>query len=246
VRQDVERHLRKSIATRAWQDSQFQYFRLGADFESKHSDKGTVRPSILHCFAETGALTCLAVGTIEPRKNHMYLLDAFELAWAQGSPAKLCVVGRVGWHCDEIVARLQNHPEQGRRLTWFNDLSDAELAYCYRHSQVLAFPSLAEGFGLPLVEALHHGLRVLASDIPIHREVGGEFCDYFSLSDPQDLAAKLLHLAAHPDALNRRAAGEYHVTTWQESCQQFLSICQQQLRQRHGGNDRAPSARRAA
>lgn len=242
TRQDLERYLRKNVTSRAWQDSQFRCFRLGADFESKQSRNGKVRAEVQHSFTETTVPTCLAVGTIEPRKNHMYLLDAFERAWASGSQTKLCVVGRVGWHCDEIVARFLNHPEYGRRLTWFNDLSDAELAYCYRHSQALAFPSLAEGFGLPLVEALYHGLRVLASDIPIHREVGGEFCDYFPLNDPQVLADKIALLATNPDALDRRDAREYHVITWRESCEQFLETCQQQLAQRYAHH----STKRAA
>ncbi len=129
----------------------------------------------------------LTVGTIEPRKNHVLLVDAFERIWQRHSDARLLIVGRVGWLCESLVQRIRRHPQYQRSLFMFNDLSDSELEFCYQHAKAFLFPSHAEGFGLPVVEALQHGLPVLASDIPIHREVGQDFCTYFNRETPDEL-----------------------------------------------------------
>jgi alpha-1,2-rhamnosyltransferase len=159
----------------------------------------------------------LVVGTIEPRKNHSYLLDAFELAWRRHPRIRLCLAGAIGWNCDSVVERIRRHPRFGRSLFLFDDLSDAELQYAYRHAQALIMPSIAEGFGLPIVEALHLGLPVLASDTPIHREVGRDFCRYFELSDASSLAATVEGLEQCRDLAATRAPSPFRPTTWAES-----------------------------
>ena len=89
---------------------------------------------------------------------------------------------------------MKKHPELHRRLFWFKDLSDAELAYCYRHARGLISASLGEGSGLPLIEALASGLPVLASDIAVFREIGGEAIRYFAVSDDAALAEHVRNL----------------------------------------------------
>ncbi|MEM8119924.1 glycosyltransferase, partial [Morganella morganii] len=113
----------------------------------------SVEPDLLRMF-KAKAPVFLMVSTIEPRKNHGYLLDAFERAWAQGSQARLCIAGRIGWKCEALVERVRQHPELNKRLFMFNDLSDKSLEYAYSHAASLVFPSYVEGFGLPLVEAM--------------------------------------------------------------------------------------------
>ena len=150
---------------------------------------GEVREAVQRAFRRpNGQPPYLTVGTIEPRKNHVLLLDALDQVWQQYPDTSLCIVGRIGWLCEELVSRIVRHPQYNRSLFMFNDLSDAELEYCYQHARGLIFPSHAEGFGLPVVEALQHGLHVLVSDIPIHREVGREFCTYFDHQSPDALA----------------------------------------------------------
>jgi alpha-1,2-rhamnosyltransferase len=68
-------------------------------------------------------------------------------------------------------------------LFWFEDGSDAELDFAYRHAVALIFASHCEGFGLPLVEAMHYGLPVLAADIAVFREIGGDYPDFFQAGD---------------------------------------------------------------
>ena len=142
-------------------------------------------------------LRLLAVGTLEPRKGHAVLLDACEAIWrdADASPAAhdlvLCIAGAPGWQVDALLARLHNHPERGRRLFVFNDLSDAELDWCYTHASCLVYPSFAEGYGLPIAEAGWRGLPVLLSDTEIHREVAGPKARYFAPRSAAALAQTL-------------------------------------------------------
>jgi len=138
---------------------------------------------------DNSPLRLLAVGTLEPRKGHAVLLDACEAIWrdVDASPAArdllLCIAGAPGWQVDALLERLQHHPERGRRLFVFHDLSDAELDWCYEHASCLVYPSLAEGYGLPIAEAGWRGLPVLLSDTEIHREVAGPKARYFAPGD---------------------------------------------------------------
>ena len=72
-----------------------------------------------------------------------------------------------------------------------NNISDTSLNYIYQNSKAFLFSSKAEGFGLPIVEAQHHGLHVFASDIPIFREVAGSGAQFFSLDDPAQLEQQI-------------------------------------------------------
>ncbi len=182
VREELQRRLGPAKADTLW----FDYFHLGSELDLSEAC-AAVEPRLTHVF-KTPEPVFLMVSTIEPRKNHDYLLDAFERAWASGSHARLCIAGRIGWKCDALLARVRNHPQLNQRLFMFNDLSDTSLEHAYSHASALVFPSWVEGFGLPLVEAMQRGLPAMGSDIPIFREIGGEFMAYFDLAEPQSLA----------------------------------------------------------
>ncbi|MBB3859418.1 glycosyltransferase involved in cell wall biosynthesis [Novosphingobium hassiacum] len=113
------------------------------------------------------APTVLVVGTIEPRKGHADALRAFEHLWANGSPFQLLFVGGIGWKMDAFVEQLRVHPEMGKRLLWPGRLSDEALDLLYSACRGVLVPSHAEGFGLPLIEALGHGKPVLARNIEV-------------------------------------------------------------------------------
>jgi alpha-1,2-rhamnosyltransferase len=161
------------------------------------------------------------VSTIEPRKNHAYLLDAFERAWAAGSTARLCIAGRVGWKCEALLARVRNHPELNTRLFMFNDLSDTSLEHAYAHASALVFPSFVEGFGLPLVEAMQRGLPAMGSDIAVFREIGGEFMAYFDLRDPQSLADLIIGFQRSGQFPAARDVADWQWIGWREASQQL-------------------------
>ena len=78
------------------------------------------------------ARSFLMVGTVEPRKGHAQVLDAFERLWAHGGSQKLVIVGKPGWMLDDFVGRLKRHAERGRRLIWIERASDEYLAETLR------------------------------------------------------------------------------------------------------------------
>ena len=168
----------------------------------------------------------ITVGTIERRKNHKYLLDAFDLVWQQSPDSGLCIIGKIGWLSEQVINRIKNHPLFKRNLFMFNNVSDTELEYYYGHSKALICPSFTEGFGLPIVEALHHGLPVLASDIPVHREVGKDFCTYFDINNPACLAKIIINIEKTGKIPQGRNNKEYKPTTWEDSCRELFTRIQ--------------------
>ncbi|MGD9685630.1 MAG: glycosyltransferase family 4 protein [Desulfobacter sp.] len=164
----------------------YDYFYLGADFSSSKSTDTPIRHELR--YALSAANTYLMVGTIEPRKNHTYAMRAFELLWREGSDVSLCIVGRKGWMCDDVIAHITSSRQFGSRLFFFDDANDDELEFCYENAKALLIMSIVEGFGLPLVEAMHYGKTVFASDIPVFREIGKEYPIYCDIGTPQSLA----------------------------------------------------------
>lgn len=157
------------------------YYHLGADFVAIQQDGTRVRDIVRNAMSFKNVY--LIVGTIEPRKNHSYVLDAFEELWRRGEDVSLCIIGRVGWKCSDLLERINMHSLLGKSLYYFHDANDEELAFCYERCRAVVFASIAEGFGLPLVEAMSYGRRVLVSDIPVFREIGEEYPIYFPLDD---------------------------------------------------------------
>jgi glycosyltransferase involved in cell wall biosynthesis len=133
----------------------------------------------------------LMVGTIEPRKGYSEVLDAFELLWQNNTAINLIVVGKKGWMVAALVDRIRSHPELGRRLFWLEGISDEYLSQIYGLCSCLIAASHGEGFGLPLIEAAQHSLPIFARDIPIFREVAGDYAYYFSVCDASGLALQI-------------------------------------------------------
>jgi glycosyltransferase involved in cell wall biosynthesis len=133
----------------------------------------------------------LAVATLEPRKNHALLLDAFEARWHAGSREQLVLAGGAGWCNDALLTRVRQHPALGDRLLWLPGLDDRSLAALYRQARALLYLSRGEGFGLPLLEARSLGCPVIASDLPAHREAGGGGACYVPVDDGDALGEAL-------------------------------------------------------
>lgn len=216
VREQLQQRLGPANAEPLW----FDYFHLGSELDLREAN-ATVEPRLTRVF-ETPEPVFLMVSTIEPRKNHDYLLDAFERAWACGSTARLCIAGHIGWKCDALLARVRNHPQLNQRLFMFNDLSDTSLEHAYSHASALVFPSWVEGFGLPLVEAMQRGLPAMGSDIPIFREIGGEFMAYFDLAEPQRLADLIIAFERTGQFPAARDVAQWQWIGWREASAQLV------------------------
>jgi alpha-1,2-rhamnosyltransferase len=163
-----------------------------------------------------GTTRVLCVGTIEPRKAYEVLLDAAEQLWQRGEHVEFTIVGRPGWVDKQTFARLAALSAPGR-LRWLSDASDLDLQWEYLNADLLVMPSRAEGFGLPVVEALAHGVSVLARDIPVFREILGPEGNYFLLD--RDLPEAILR------ALRSDAPLAYlpdRVVTWTETADDLL------------------------
>jgi len=139
----------------------------------------------------------IILGTIEGRKNHMLLLDVWERLVAQHGEAapRLVIIGRRGWACDDVLARLQAGGF-GSRVVETGALSDDDIARLLAGARALLFPSFAEGYGLPLVEALDAGVPVIASDLDVFREIGQGVPDLLPPDNVDGWAAAVMAYAA--------------------------------------------------
>ena len=161
----------------------------------------------------------LVVGTLEPRKGHALLLRAFANAGVRN--AGLVFAGPAADRSAELTA-LASHLGIRDRLTILGRVDDRVLAGLYRDAALLCMPSLAEGFGLPVLEAMAAGLPVLASDLPAVREVAGEAAVRFPAGDVEALTAALQRLLADPALLGSlRAAGASRAArfTWEAAAE---------------------------
>jgi glycosyltransferase involved in cell wall biosynthesis len=148
----------------------------------------------------------LHVGTVEPRKNHVTLVAAFERMRRAGFPGPLVLVGQDGWRFAPIAERLASSSE-ARHVMRVRDADDADLAALYVACTCSAFPSLAEGFGMPLLESMACGTACVVSDHPVLLELGERACVAVPASDADALADAMLRLWRDPDHRAAIAAG---------------------------------------
>ena len=115
----------------------------------------------------------LFLGTIEPRKNVVRILQAFEQVAADHPSLTLVLAGKMGWHPEEVVAALEKCTVRGR-VCRIGFVSEAEKSALLRSCAALVYPSLYEGFGLPVLEAMAHGAPVITSNLSSMPEVAGD------------------------------------------------------------------------
>jgi hypothetical protein len=132
------------------------------------------------------------------------------MLWRDGFDVRYAIVGRYGWSCQALAQRIRAHPEFDRRLFWFDAASDGDLDLLMSRAHALVYPSLAEGFGLPIVESARYRLPVIASDIPVFREIGGEGLSYFAPGDGLDLARRMR------ETLAERRPAQIAVGSWRD------------------------------
>jgi glycosyltransferase involved in cell wall biosynthesis len=165
--------------------------------------------------------TFVMLGTIEGRKNHLMLLQVWaRLVRTYGVNApRLLVVGQRGWECEQVFDLLDRSEILRGAVIEISRCSDAELNGHLAGATALLLPSLAEGYGLPLVEALGAGTPVIASDLPVFREIGQGVPDFL---DPLDGSAweRAILAYATQDSAPRQAQidrlSAYRAPTWSD------------------------------
>lgn len=164
----------------------------------------------------------LTVGTIEPRKGQAIALDAFDWLFAHrhANAPTFVIVGRPGWKTDTLQDRMRNHPQKNLKFFWFDNASDELLTKLYQGCSGVLYPTLAEGFGLPLAEALIHGRPILARDLPVFREAASPLISYFDDDAPGKLAHAIIDWR---NALKGKPEGHpQRIFTWKNSCNVLL------------------------
>lgn len=172
----------------------------------------------------------LFVSTIEPRKNHRVLFEAWKRLLASRIPQKhdfkLVFVGRQGWMMQDFIDEMRAHESFGKSLLLLSNVDDATLASLYANAAFCAYPSSYEGFGLPVIEGFRYGKAVIAS-------TGGalpETVNRFSIClDPTDVAVwsdTLSHWITDPSAYSRyeqAIASEFQPRSWDEASRELFA-----------------------
>lgn len=195
---------------------------LGADISASLPSKGLREDvdSLLGMLRSNPSV--LMVGTLEPRKGHAQVLGAFESLWCQGRNVNLVLVGRPGWRTEKLQQALRAHGQTNRHLFWFENASDEFLELLYNTCTGVIVASEAEGFGLPLVEALGYNKPVLARDIPIFREIAeSRLVTFFRGNDARSLGPSIVQWL-NVIAKVRRFENDRDLITWRESADELV------------------------
>ena len=201
---------------------------LNADFRPPGND-GEPRPAAdsLSQWGLRGQAFVLMVGTVESRKGHTVALDAWAELLARHAPRtlpKLVCVGRRGWLNAAVYERLGQNSVLAKHVTMLSDLSDDDLALLYRTCLFTIYPSLYEGWGLPITEALCYGKPVIAADNSSLPEAGGDFAVYVETGSATALAAAVDLMSfdtAYREALSARIATGFKPRTWRDLATQI-------------------------
>lgn len=247
----ISRHVKKEVAAqfsdadiprKSWPKLEVSYH--GADVSGSLPSTGLPddAAAVLTALGEYPAF--LMVGTIEPRKGHLAVLEAFETLWQQGIQATLVIVGHEGWKglpdsdrrtIPEIVHRIRSSAELGRRLFWLEGISDEYLEKVYAASACLIAASEDEGYGLPIIEAIRHAIPVLARDIPVFREVGGRQAHYFPAEAGDGLTQGIVSMLGRKKP-SQKNANRKKWLSWRESARNLEGLlCKHHSSKRRSG-----------
>ena len=168
----------------------------------------------------------LFVGTIEPRKNVDRLLDAWQLLPSRVRAAhELLLAGAAGWRCEQTLERLHNAPPGVRWLGYF---PEACLPGLIRGATMLVYPSIYEGFGLPVAQAMACGTPAVTSNVSAMAEIAGESALLVNPESAEDIRDAILRLAEDPQERARLAeagrARAERLFRWERAARQSLAF----------------------
>jgi glycosyltransferase involved in cell wall biosynthesis len=198
---------------------------LGWPVGHAESARPAVRPP-----PESARPMILCVGTFEPRKNHLVLLQAAGMLWEQGVPFELALVGRTTAQWGErVLAAIDALKAAGRPVRWLRHVDDDTLRAAYEECAFTVFPSLVEGFGLPILESLWHGRPcVCGANGAIGEVSAGGGCLNVDQTQPATLAEGMKRLLMDASLRQRlcREAAERPLETWNDYAARVLPLLQ--------------------
>lgn len=198
------------------------FFHLGFDIKSSTPSKGLSLDSEKMLNSINKSINFLMVGTVEPRKGHMKILNAFEVLWNNGYDINLIIVGKKGWLVEDLALKILDHKELGNHLYWLTNTNDEYLERIYSASTCLIAASEAEGFGLPIIEAAYYKLPIIANDIDIFRELCGENAFFISSLSTDECVRYLKKWLLDFSSNKHIKSHEISILTWKDSVRQLI------------------------
>jgi glycosyltransferase involved in cell wall biosynthesis len=171
----------------------------------------------------------LFVSTIEGRKNHLSVFQAFEkLLRERGDAPYLVCVGRLGWRAEDFLFACEASNFLNGKIKILSDISDNELTALYRNCLLTLYPSLYEGWGLPVGESLSFGKVCITSNVTSLPEVGGDFATYVDPLKPDEIAQAIALYLDDPEALAKaedRIRSQHRPTSWADVASKIIAGC---------------------
>ncbi len=165
------------------------------------------------------------VGSLNPRKNMLGILDAFEIA-AERLPHRLVVTGEAGWDHSSTLDRFRDSPVSDR-IHWIGHPEDEVVAALYGRAEALVFPSLFEGFGFPVVEAMSAGCPVITSNLSSMPEVAGDAAILADPRQPEEIAEAMVKIASETSTREEMVKkGREHAAgfTWERTVEKVVEV----------------------
>lgn len=170
---------------------------------------------------------CIYVSTIEERKNHLALLSVWDrLGRSNGNIPQLIIVGKLGWGSSTVLDRIQSNEYLHSKVLVITDASEIDLNYLYKNSLFTIYPSLYEGWGLPVTESLFYGKLCLCSNSTSVPEAGGKYCKYFDPNDEQSMFRVLSNFLCDKSKITKaenRIKKYYKHRSWDDYASDFDS-----------------------
>jgi len=166
----------------------------------------------------------LFVGTLQPRKNIVKLIEAFSKIEREN--LILIIVGKKGWLYEDILSAPQKFGV-GERVKFLDFVEDKDLPSLYKNALCFVLPSLYEGFGLPVLEAMKYGCPVLTSNVSSLPEAGGDAAIYFDPTDAEDIASKIEKVISNPklrQELIEKGYNQIKKFSWEKTAKETLRV----------------------
>ena len=169
----------------------------------------------------------LFVGTLQPRKNIEKLIEAFSML--KNKNIILVVVGKKGWMFEKIMSAPQKFGVSDR-VKFLHSVTDEELPIFYKNAMCFVFPSLYEGFGLPVLEAMQYGCPVLTSNVSSLPEAGGDAAIYFDPQSVEDMAEKINRVVSSQktrEEMVKKGLEQIKKFSWEKSAEKTIKLLEE-------------------